>query len=105
MDALAGRLVRARASRIMAPHHAQAGQHRLGDLVLAHDDRVGAVALQMGDFLVGMRAGDDRQLRLGGARLGDDLAALEALGNGDEQIARGRRRLAASSMSGARRCR
>ena len=45
---------------------------------------------QVAGFLVRMRARDDRELRIDRARLLDDLAAFEAVRNGDQQAARRR---------------
>ena len=48
----------------------------------------GAVLHEVQDFGLGMRAGDDAKPRIDGAGLLHHLAALEGIGNGDEQAAR-----------------
>src|SRR6185369_13612421 len=62
-------------------------QHFQRQLALA-DDRVrGAQAREMLLLGIGMRAGNDRQRRIGGAGLLDNRARLERVGHGDEQAA------------------
>jgi hypothetical protein len=69
---------------------AQARQHRLRDLVLAHHHLGRAVLPEMLGFLLGVGARDDRQRRIDPAGFLDDLSSLERIGDGNQQAARGR---------------
>src|SRR5690349_23461824 len=59
-------------------------EHSGRDFALAHDDEVRFVLLQMLDLGVGMRAGDDIELRIELARLLRDLTRFEAVRDRDE---------------------
>ena len=67
------------------------GDHRLGDLVLAHDHAGRAMFFQVLDFILGMRARDDRKRRIEPAGLLHHLTAFERVGNRNQETARGRR--------------
>jgi hypothetical protein len=64
-------------------------EHRLGDLMLAHHHDIGAVPLEVIDLFFEMRPGDDGKRGIDGAGLLHRLPALERIGDGDEQAARG----------------
>ena len=63
-------------------------RHSPRDLVLAHDDQIGAAALQVLDFSVGMGARDNLDLRVCRSPLLDDLPGLKSIGNGDQKATR-----------------
>ena len=58
--------------------------------MLAHHHDIGAVPLEMADFFLGMRPGNDGETGIDGAGLLHHLAALERVGNGHEKAARAR---------------
>ena len=98
-----------RAARRYSRRHARLsrdiGEHRLADLLLAHHHQRRAVAQQMLRLLLGVRAGEDAQVRADAARLLDDLSALEGVGHRHQQAARGRRDWRPRSPPDRRRCR
>src|SRR3954468_12967482 len=61
------------------------GDHRLCDLMLAHDHLGGAVLAQMLDLDLGMGPGDDRERAVELPSLRHHLAALERIGDCDQQ--------------------
>src|SRR3954453_20512439 len=60
------------------------------DELLAHNHLAGAVTLQMRGFFFGMRARDDREVRVDRPRLLDDLPAFKTIGHRNKK-ATGRR--------------
>ncbi len=86
---------------ISGVHRADLGDHRFGDLLLAHDHRVRAMVLEVRDFLFGMSARNDRQVGAQCACLGHDLPALERIRDRDQAIPRAAPTFAACSISGA----
>src|SRR6185436_18221349 len=60
--------------------------HPARDFPLAHDDHIRPQPLQMFDLGVRMRARDDPDMGVGGARLLDDLSRLEGLRNGNDDV-------------------
>jgi hypothetical protein len=62
--------------------------HPPRDLVFAHDDEIGAVALQVLNLSIGMSARDDLDLRVRRAPLLDNLPSLKPIRDGDQEAAR-----------------
>ena len=52
--------------------------------MLGHDHKGGPALNQMLDFRFGMHPGDDRQIRVDGPGLLDDLATLESVRDGHQ---------------------